>query len=46
MAMPKFVADVVTDSVFILKLWQSLFLVKLQTFTMNDNDKFCDRACF
>ena len=38
--MPTFVADVVTNSVFSLKLWQSLVLVNLQTFAMNGNDEF------
>ena len=37
MAMPEFVADSVTDSVFSLKLWQSLYFVKLQSLTMNGN---------
>ena len=46
MAMPKFVVDSVTDSGFSLKLRQSLFLVKLEDFTMNGNERFSDRFCF
>ena len=41
-----FVADSVTESVFNLRLWPSLFLVKFQTFTMNGNVKVCDGVCF
>ena len=46
MAMPEFVADSVTDSVFRLKLWRSLFFAKLQAFTMNGNDRVCDKSAF
>ena len=42
MAMTKFVTDVMTDSAFSLKLWPSLFLVKLQAFIQNDNARFFD----
>ena len=49
MAMTKFLADSVTKSVFTLKLSQSLFLVKLQAFTMDGNKQFfsgfCDGIC-
>ena len=46
MAMTKFFADSVTESVFSLKLWRSLFLLKFQTFTMNGYDRVCDGVCF
>ena len=32
--------DSVMESVFNSRLWQSLFLVKLQSFIMDRNDKF------
>ena len=41
-----FVADSVTESVFSLRLWPSLFLVKFKTYTMNGNVKFCDGVYF
>ena len=44
--MPEFVADYVTESVFSLKLSQSLFFVKFQSFIMNGYNRFCDRVCF
>ena len=44
--MTDFLADCVTKSVFSLKLWRSLFIVKFQTFTMNSNDRVYDGACF
>ena len=34
----EFVPDSVTESVFSLKLWWSLFLVKFEAFTINGND--------
>ena len=36
--MTEFVTNSVTGSVFNLKLWWSLFLVKLQAFTVNDSN--------
>ena len=38
MAMPEYMADFFKESVFSLKLWQSLFFVKLQSFTMTESD--------
>ena len=38
LAMTEFVADFVTESVFSLMLRRSLFLVKLQVFTVNSNE--------
>ena len=46
MTMTKFFVDSVTESVFSLKLWQSLFLVKFQAFTINGNDRICDGVYF
>ena len=42
----QFLMDSLTKSVFSLKLWQTLFLVKFQTFTMNVNDRICDGIYF
>ena len=44
--MTDFLADSVTEYVFSLKLWRSLFLVKFQAFTMNSNGRVCDGVCF
>ena len=38
--------DSVIESVFTLKLWQSLLLVKLQVFTINGNDRIFDGVYF
>ena len=46
MAMTKFLADSVTESVFSLQLWQSLFFVKFQAFSINGNDKIFDGVYF
>ena len=40
------VAVSVAESVFSLRLCQSLFLVKIQTFTINSSDRVCDRVSF
>ena len=45
MTMTKFLVDSVTESVFSLKLWRSLVLVKILTFVMNGNDIVCDGVC-
>ena len=36
----------VKESVFSCRLQQSLFFVKLQTFTVNDSDRVFDGICF
>ena len=46
MAMTKFVVDSVTESVFSLSLWCSLFLLKLLAFTLNGSDAVCNGVCF
>ena len=46
MAMTKFLADFVKGSVFSLQLWQSLFLLKFQAFTINGNDRIRDGVYF
>ena len=46
MAMADFLVDSVAESVFTLKLRRILFVVKFQAFTMNSNDRICDRVCF
>ena len=43
MTMP--VANDMTESVFSLKLWQNLFLVKLQAFPINGSDRVCAVVC-
>ena len=44
--MTNFLADSVTESIFSLKLWQSLSLVKFQSFTVKGNDRNYDGVCF
>ena len=39
------VANDMTESVFSLKLRQSLFLVKLQAFPINSSDSVCAAVC-
>ena len=36
----------VPESVFSCRFRQSLFFVKLQTFTVNGSDRVCGRICF
>ena len=45
MAMTKFLADSVTEYVFSLQLWQSLFL-KFQAFSIDGNHRICDGVYF
>ena len=40
------VANSVIESAFSLRLRWSLFLVKLQAFTINDNDRDCEGVSF
>ena len=49
----EFVADSMIESVFSLRLWGSLFLVKVwghsykhESFTMNDKEEVCAGVCF
>ena len=35
----------VTESLFSCRLRQSLFFVKLQTYTVNSSDRVCDGIC-
>ena len=39
------VKELVMESVFSFRLWQSLILVKLQAFTLNGSETFCG-VCF